>query len=135
MATAAWGGLSAVWGGAGPAAATPTGGNGTVEAGVGVAVLGVGPALAALKETGAPGKTPVVPMLSLDDVRSEHAQLGLHVSMEVKEKIWKGAYVDIFDLLQNSAKGDDCRGGKNCSHARDCGHWSYQRRVEENIGN
>ncbi|KAJ1213151.1 hypothetical protein NDU88_000790 [Pleurodeles waltl] len=37
--------------------------------------------------------------MGLGDIRSEHERLGLHVPSEVTEKIWKGAYVDIFDLL------------------------------------
>ena len=63
-------------------------------------------------EIGATGKMTVLPILSLAHVRSEHSQLGMHVSMEGKEKIWRGAYVDMFDLLCNISEGDGCREGQ-----------------------
>ena len=55
--------------------------------------------------------------------------------MEIKEKIWKGAYIDMFELLCDTSEGDGCKEGKNCSHTRDCGHWLYRKRIEETIGN
>ncbi|KAJ1137164.1 hypothetical protein NDU88_003577 [Pleurodeles waltl] len=39
------------------------------------------------------------PLLDLGVIRSEHEHLRLHVPMEIKEKIWKGTYIVIFDLL------------------------------------
>ncbi|KAJ1098687.1 hypothetical protein NDU88_003794 [Pleurodeles waltl] len=75
------------------------------------------------------------PLLDLGDIRSEHARLGLHVPMEVKEKIWKGAYIDIFDPLVDKSEKDEVKRCKECAHSWECGYWPHNRRVEESQKN
>ena len=78
------------------------------------------------KEVTTAGKVATLHSVGLGDMRSEPDQLGRNATSEVKEKIWKGAYVDMFDLLIDTPEGDERKGGKDCAHARDCGHWSYK---------
>ncbi|KAJ1201934.1 hypothetical protein NDU88_005738 [Pleurodeles waltl] len=75
------------------------------------------------------------PLTGLGDICSEHEQLGLHVPVEVREKIWKGAYIDIFDLLVDKAEKEEVWRCKECTHLRDCGHGPQRRRVEESLSN
>ncbi|KAJ1152248.1 hypothetical protein NDU88_005024 [Pleurodeles waltl] len=75
------------------------------------------------------------PLTGLGDICSEHEQLGLHVPVEVREKIWKGAYIDIFDLLVDKAENEEVRRCKECAHSRECGHGPQRRRVEESLSN
>ncbi|KAJ1181429.1 hypothetical protein NDU88_006636 [Pleurodeles waltl] len=49
------------------------------------------------------------PLLDLGDICCEHEGLGLHVHMVIKEKIWKGAYIDIFDLLVGRPERDEVK--------------------------
>ncbi|KAJ1117903.1 hypothetical protein NDU88_006099 [Pleurodeles waltl] len=72
---------------------------------------------------------------NLGDIRSEHERLGLHVPMEIKEKIWKGAYIDIFDLLVDRPERDEVKHCKESAHSRDCGHGPHKRKVEESLNN
>ncbi|KAJ1163622.1 hypothetical protein NDU88_004078 [Pleurodeles waltl] len=53
------------------------------------------------------GMRPLSPLLDLGDIRSEHERLGLLVPMEIKEKIWKCTYIDIFDLLVDRPEKDE----------------------------
>ncbi|KAJ1114115.1 hypothetical protein NDU88_002354 [Pleurodeles waltl] len=75
------------------------------------------------------------PLLDLGDIHSEHERLGLHVPMEVKEKIWKGTYTDIFDLLVDKSEKDEFKRCKECAHSKECGHWPHKRKVEETLNN
>ncbi|KAJ1204735.1 hypothetical protein NDU88_000173 [Pleurodeles waltl] len=45
----------------------------------------------------------------LGDIHSENEQLGLHVSIEVKKKIWKGAHVDILDLQVDKSEKEEAK--------------------------
>ncbi|KAJ1205513.1 hypothetical protein NDU88_000947 [Pleurodeles waltl] len=75
------------------------------------------------------------PLLDLGDIRSEHEHLGLNVPMEVKEKIWKGAYIDIFDLLVDRSEKDEVKRRRECAHSRECGYWPHKRKVEASHNN
>ncbi|KAJ1162145.1 hypothetical protein NDU88_002621 [Pleurodeles waltl] len=75
------------------------------------------------------------PLLDLGDIRSEHEHPGLHVPMEVKEKIWKGAYIDIFDLLVDRPERDEVKRCQECAHSRECCHGPHKRKVEESLNN
>ncbi|KAJ1114116.1 hypothetical protein NDU88_002355 [Pleurodeles waltl] len=55
--------------------------------------------------------------------------------MEVKEKIWKGTYTDIFDLLVDKSEKDEVKRCKECAQSRECGHWPHKRKVEESLNN
>ncbi|KAJ1201212.1 hypothetical protein NDU88_005026 [Pleurodeles waltl] len=74
-------------------------------------------------------------LLDLGDNRSEHGCLGLHAPMEVNENIWKGVYIDIFDLLVERSERDKVTRCKECAHARECGHWPHKKKVEESLNN
>ncbi|KAJ1184950.1 hypothetical protein NDU88_001746 [Pleurodeles waltl] len=75
------------------------------------------------------------PLLDLGDIRSEHEHLGLHVPMEIKEKIWKGTYIEIFYLLVDRPERDEVKHCKECAHSRECGHGLHKRRIEESLNN
>ncbi|KAJ1124340.1 hypothetical protein NDU88_002801 [Pleurodeles waltl] len=77
----------------------------------------------------------LVPLLNVGDIRSEHERLRLHVYMEVKEKIWKGAYTDIFYLLVDRLERGEVKRCKECAHSRECGHGPHKRKVEESLKN
>ncbi|KAJ1084165.1 hypothetical protein NDU88_004317 [Pleurodeles waltl] len=53
--------------------------------------------------------------------------------LEVREKISKGDYIDIFDLLVNQADKEEVRRCKECAHSRECG--PQRKRVEESLSN
>ncbi|KAJ1207985.1 hypothetical protein NDU88_003375 [Pleurodeles waltl] len=57
------------------------------------------------------------PLTDLGDIFLEHEQLGRHVPIEVKEKIWKGAYIDIFNLLVDKAEKEEVRRCKECAYS------------------
>ncbi|KAJ1218792.1 hypothetical protein NDU88_006364 [Pleurodeles waltl] len=73
--------------------------------------------------------------MALGDICSEHEQLGLHVSMEVKEKIWKGAYIVIFDLEMDKYGKEKVKSCKECAHSRDCGNWTHRKTVDKPLVN
>ncbi|KAJ1141687.1 hypothetical protein NDU88_008015 [Pleurodeles waltl] len=75
------------------------------------------------------------PLLDLSDIHSEHERLGLHVPMEIKEKIWKGTDIDIFDLLVDRPEKDEVKRCKECAHSRECGHGPHKRKVEKSLNN
>ncbi|KAJ1136225.1 hypothetical protein NDU88_002642 [Pleurodeles waltl] len=75
------------------------------------------------------------PLVDLGDINSEHEQLGQHVAMEMKEKIWKVAYIDIFELLVDKSDKDEVKRRKECAHSRVCGHWLKRKKVEESLSN
>ncbi|KAJ1092315.1 hypothetical protein NDU88_005426 [Pleurodeles waltl] len=71
----------------------------------------------------------------LGDVWFEHDQLGRHVYIEVKEKIWNGMYLDILELLVARPKEEETKSCTECSHSRDSSHWPYKKRMEETLVN
>ncbi|KAJ1154036.1 hypothetical protein NDU88_006793 [Pleurodeles waltl] len=73
------------------------------------------------------------PLMDLGDIRSEHEQLGLHIPLEVREKIWKVAYIDIFDLLIDKADKEEVKHCKECAHSRECGHGPQRRKVQKSL--
>ncbi|KAJ1128206.1 hypothetical protein NDU88_006585 [Pleurodeles waltl] len=75
------------------------------------------------------------PLMDLDDIRSEREQLGLLVPVEVRKKIWKGAYIDIFDLLVDKSDKEEVKGCSECAHLRECGHWPQKLKVVESLSN
>ncbi|KAJ1130213.1 hypothetical protein NDU88_008569 [Pleurodeles waltl] len=54
---------------------------------------------------------------------------------DVPQKIWKGAYINIFDLLVDKAENEEVWRCKECTHSRECGHGPQRRRVEESLSN
>ncbi|KAJ1089628.1 hypothetical protein NDU88_002777 [Pleurodeles waltl] len=75
------------------------------------------------------------PLLDLSDIRSEHEHLGLHVPMEIKEKIWKGTYIGIFDLQVDRPERDEVKRCTECALSRECGHAPHKRKVKEPLNN
>ncbi|KAJ1094388.1 hypothetical protein NDU88_007465 [Pleurodeles waltl] len=55
-----------------------------------------------------------LPPMGPGDIRSEHERLGLHVPLEVKEKIWKGADADI-DMLVDKSDKEEVKHCKECA--------------------
>ncbi|KAJ1143424.1 hypothetical protein NDU88_009733 [Pleurodeles waltl] len=79
------------------------------------------------------GTGPFLCLMGLGDIHSEHEQFGFHVSMEVKEKIWKGAYEDIFDLLADKSEEEEAKRCKECSYPRGCGHSTHKKKVDTTL--
>ncbi|KAJ1129290.1 hypothetical protein NDU88_007661 [Pleurodeles waltl] len=71
----------------------------------------------------------------LGDIRCEHERLGWHMPMEVKEEIWKGVDIDIFDLLVDRPERNEVKHCKECAHSRECGQGPHKRKVKESLNN
>ncbi|KAJ1194095.1 hypothetical protein NDU88_003390 [Pleurodeles waltl] len=112
-----------------PAAASATG-----------SVISTGGVIAALASLPAQGMAntgtgPSSPPMGQGDIRSEHEHLQLHVPMEVKEKIWKEAYVNIFDLLVDKSDKEEVKRSKESAQSQVCCHWSQKKKVVEILVN
>lgn len=71
-------------------------------------------------DTGAPkpalapatGNSLALTPLGLGELRSTREKLGRHLSQDTKEKIWSGAYVNVFSLLVDEAEREEAKKNK-----------------------